>query len=310
MNPFISICIPAYKNVAFLDVLLQSVAGQQFRDFEVVVTDDSPDREVELLCEKYRPLFPLTYQRNSPAAGSPGNWNRSIALAKGQWIKIMHDDDWFSSEDSLGKFAAVAKEDPGKTFIFSGFSNYEGGKLKHTFIPGNEVEWKLKRSPLYLFQRNYIGHPSTTLIKNDLDSWYDEKVKWVVDFEFYIRCLSSHAFTMIRESLINIGISNEQVTKAAFRKIDIEIPENLYLLNKLGTKSLGHLRVYDYYWRLFRNLSIRDMSEVDKFAGGNAVPPVIRRMLGMQFAIPLPLLRIGVFSKMLMLISYISNGKR
>lgn len=50
MPPLISICIPAYKNTDYLSVLLQSVAVQTFRDFEVVVSDDSPTDEVETLC--------------------------------------------------------------------------------------------------------------------------------------------------------------------------------------------------------------------------------------------------------------------
>lgn len=52
MNPpFISICIPAYKNVKYVERLLASIKEQSFRDFEIVITDNSPDNCIELLAE-------------------------------------------------------------------------------------------------------------------------------------------------------------------------------------------------------------------------------------------------------------------
>jgi len=45
----ISICIPAYKNVGFLERLLHSISIQSFADYEVVITDDSPDDSVKNL---------------------------------------------------------------------------------------------------------------------------------------------------------------------------------------------------------------------------------------------------------------------
>ena len=61
---FISICIPAYKRIDFLKRLLDSIAIQSFRDFEVIVTDDSPSDEVELFCKLYNKRFVLYYYKN------------------------------------------------------------------------------------------------------------------------------------------------------------------------------------------------------------------------------------------------------
>jgi glycosyltransferase involved in cell wall biosynthesis len=46
MNPLISICIPAYKRTEFLQRLLDSIDIQTFKNFEVIVTDDSPGNDV------------------------------------------------------------------------------------------------------------------------------------------------------------------------------------------------------------------------------------------------------------------------
>lgn len=307
MKPFISVCIPAYKNAQYLKVLLESISVQTFKDFEVIVSDDSPGDEVDILCRSYLTVFPLQYQKNQPSKGSPANWNACIAKASGSWIKIMHADDWFAADDALEKFASAAKQNPGAGFIFSGFTNYEHNKVKDVNILGGYHEHALQKSPLLLFKKNYIGHPSTTLIKNDLPAWYDEKIKWVVDFEFYIRALKQMDFYVIKEPLINIRLHEEQVTKTAFRNREVEIPENLYLLNKLGTSVLGNIYVYDYYWRLMRNLGIRDIDSLKGYSKGMDVPAAICKMIGFQKHFPLFLLRIGVISKTVMFISFLGR---
>src|SRR5580658_11022921 len=114
----ISVCVPAFKRTDFLQRLLESISIQTFRDFEVVITDDSPDQAVRDLCDSYSGRFPLTYVRNERPLGTPENWNEAIRRSSGEWIKVMHDDDWFADKDSLGVFAAAAQGHPEASFIF------------------------------------------------------------------------------------------------------------------------------------------------------------------------------------------------
>jgi glycosyltransferase involved in cell wall biosynthesis len=60
----ISICIPAYKRVNYLRRLLDSIAIQTFRDFEVIITDDSDDLSVKELSYLYKDKFQLCYHKN------------------------------------------------------------------------------------------------------------------------------------------------------------------------------------------------------------------------------------------------------
>ncbi len=49
MSVKVSICIPAYKQVSFLRKCLESVLMQDFTDYELIITDDSPDDSVKQL---------------------------------------------------------------------------------------------------------------------------------------------------------------------------------------------------------------------------------------------------------------------
>ena len=44
--PKISICVPAYKNPSGIARLLASVKAQTYEDYEVILTDDTPDESV------------------------------------------------------------------------------------------------------------------------------------------------------------------------------------------------------------------------------------------------------------------------
>ena len=308
---FISICIPAYKHVEYLKNLFDSIVIQTFKDFEVIITDDSPGDEIERLCLQYKSVLTIQYFRNENPLGSPENWNAAIKNANGQWIKMMHDDDWFVDEESLQHFANAAYENKNGDFIFSGFIEIDQEKnLRKEFVINNLYLKLLRKSPLTLFKKNFIGHPSTTLVKNNSRYYYDKSFKWVVDIEFYIRYLDQHRnFVAIRKPLINIGINKEQITKQAFRNPDVEIPEVFGLFKKLPGECLKNIYCYDYYWRFIRNLSIRDEETVRKYIPEADIPLPLRNMIKEQKRISLKSLQNGFFSKSLMMKSYFLNYK-
>lgn len=304
--PLISICIPAYKNEVYLKRLLDSIGEQTFKDFEVIITDDSDSDAIRLLCAGYLSRFALFYHKNNTALGSPENWNEAIRKANGEWIKIMHDDDWFADRFSLEKFALTA-EDAKADFLFSGYYNIdlETGKTSR-FIISRFQNFLLRRSPLNLLKRNFIGHPSTTLIRNNSNLVFNKDLKWVVDLEFYIRYLGGNNYFLIKESLINLGISPEQVTATAFRNPKIEIPENISLLKIIRVSSLKNIFVFDYYWRFIRNLSIRSASVIEKYYD-QPIPGILLVMIRQQKTFPLFFLQFGFFSKCAMTVFYLVN---
>lgn len=305
MKPFVSICIPAYKRPDFLIRLLDSISIQTYKDFEVVITDDSSDESVAGLIKVYSGRFTIHYYKNPKALGTPANWNAAIRLARGEWIKLMHDDDWFADNNSLEQFFRATKS-ASNSFIFSGYKNVNIETLhSEEYVLNPWHAYLLKKNPYNLLKQNFIGHPSTTFIKNDQGDWYDEHLKWVVDIEFYTRTLLKKDFHAIRQPLVNLGISSQQVTKTAFRQPEVEIPENLYLLNKISPKALKAVFAYDYFWRFIRNLSIRDTNKIRNYLPGYIIPGVIKLMINYQKNIPPGLLKVGAVSKLLMLISYL-----
>lgn len=302
MKPLISICIPAYKHEDYLKRLLDSIAIQTFTDFEVIVTDDSKDDSVSKLMAAYNSRFPIVYLKNSSQLGTPENWNESIRKAGGEWIKLMHDDDWFAGPDSLARFAASIQ--PEKNFIFSAYENVYEGRENNEVVRASAFSRKmLATNPVALLSKNLVGPPSVTLYRKTALE-YDKRMKWRVDIDFYIHYLQSSQFLYIDSPLVKVGISQEQVTQSCFLVPEVEIPENFLLLEKIGVKQLKNLMAYDSWWRLMRNLDIHSAAQIKAAGFSGEVPAVIKAMIGDQQPVSPKVLKIGVLSKLLMLISY------
>ena len=81
--------------------------------------------------------------------------------------------------------------------------------------------------------------PRVLLIHKDISGNYDERLKWRVDIEFYIRVLKqTKHYTYIDAPLINIGLNESQVTQSAINNPGVELPEGWLLLKEYGVKPL------------------------------------------------------------------------
>lgn len=301
----LSICIPAYKNVDFLKRLMDSIRIQTFKDFEVIITDDSPDDSIKTFVANYTDLASLTYHRNPLALGTPENWNEGMRLASGKWIKIMHDDDWFADENSLARLVK-AIEGSNSDFIFSAYNNvFLESKIAKSVRPSAFRLKAMKKEPYTLFAKNIVGPPSVTVHKNNGRIFYDNKTKWVVDIDFYIRWLNSGTVAYLDEYLYNVGMSDVQVTVDCVGNRKVQVPENFYLLNKVGKGRLNNLMVYDGWWRLIRNLEITELVHIREAGYEGEIPFNIVRMINTQRRLSRKVLTTGILSKICMFIHYL-----
>jgi glycosyltransferase involved in cell wall biosynthesis len=94
-RPFWSVMIPTYNATDLLEMTLRSVLDQDPGPdrMEIVVVDDcSPNGNAE---EIVRSLASdrVRFHRGEVNVGLAGNWNRCVALSRGRWVHILHQDD-------------------------------------------------------------------------------------------------------------------------------------------------------------------------------------------------------------------------
>lgn len=93
--PFFSICIPAYKRREDLCRAIESCLAQSDGDLEVLIGDDTPDDSVkQVVVERFSKESRVRYFHNQPSLRQAANVNNLFAEARGEWIVLVHDDDY------------------------------------------------------------------------------------------------------------------------------------------------------------------------------------------------------------------------
>jgi len=233
-HPFFSICIPTFKQPELLRTLLKSIDYQTFRNFEVIISDDSNDNSVEIVSNEDW-TFKLRYFKNSESLGSPENWNNAVEKATGEWIKIMHHDDYFANEESLKvMYNSISNNNKFDFFFCSTIIYYTKTKETSIYIPNEKYINSLNELPINLFQANVIGAPSATIFRRGLSIKFDKSLIWLVDIEFYIQVILKHKIFRIQDKLIVTCAELEtQLTSSLKDNRKIEIFEFFYCYEKL-----------------------------------------------------------------------------
>ncbi len=96
-EPLVSICIPTYNRATIITKAIDSALSQTYKNIEVIVVDNaSTDNTEEIVLGYDDPR--LRYVRNSENLGLFGNFNRCIELYKGEFLHILHSDDYIDSD--------------------------------------------------------------------------------------------------------------------------------------------------------------------------------------------------------------------
>lgn len=182
LMPNISIIIPTYEmhseGTSLLHILLNSIYKQTYKDFEVIVSDHSKNKDIENFCKNYGKVI---YLRNNHGRGlSSTNLNYAIKHSRGQFIKPLFQDDFFKTESTLQLM--MNKMSIGN-WCACGSDQYD--KDMHKPYRARSPVLNADLGQLALGE-NYIGGPSCILYKK-CNEIFDENLFWLVDCEFYRR---------------------------------------------------------------------------------------------------------------------------
>ncbi len=93
MTPRVSVVVPTYNGVAFVDATMRSILAQTFSDFELVVSDHSSTDGTWESLQHYTADPRVRLSRLAPGGGAPANWNAVTDLATGEFVKLVCGDD-------------------------------------------------------------------------------------------------------------------------------------------------------------------------------------------------------------------------
>jgi glycosyltransferase involved in cell wall biosynthesis len=110
--PLLTIAIPHYNHRRYLEVVLQSIAVQDFDAFEVVVSDDtSPDDSNLVIPDLLRTTgLPFRYYAQTENLGYDGNVRFCLSASRGRYVLLLGNDDSLVSPRVLRQLASALEQ--------------------------------------------------------------------------------------------------------------------------------------------------------------------------------------------------------
>ena len=225
----ISICIPCYEYKGYgkecLEKSFQMMSVQLFKDFQVVISDHSIDNQLELLCEEWKDKLNIKYYRNEENRGNPAdNTNKAMALADGEWIQVLNQDDYLIDSMSLLNIS----------YHLEGSHNWIASRYFHS---RNRQAYERIHVPSInsrLYVVNTIGTPSCVVFRNIKPLMLmDTNLKYCYDCEYYYRFMQANGSPELISSVTIINYLWENSITAEVDNDFID-KENQYILKKHG----------------------------------------------------------------------------
>jgi glycosyltransferase involved in cell wall biosynthesis len=111
-TPKLTVGLPVYNGERFVTETLDSLLGQSFSDFELLISDNASTDGTEEICRAYAARDPrIRYVRQARNIGCNPNHNFLVSQARTQYFKWAAHDDLYG-RDLLARCVEVLDENP------------------------------------------------------------------------------------------------------------------------------------------------------------------------------------------------------
>ncbi|MBQ7300531.1 MAG: glycosyltransferase family 2 protein [Clostridia bacterium] len=94
MDPLISVIVPVYRVEKCLHRCVDSILGQTYKNFELILVDDGSPDNCGILCDEYAQKDSRIRVIHRENGGLSAARNSGIEIAKGEYLTFIDSDDW------------------------------------------------------------------------------------------------------------------------------------------------------------------------------------------------------------------------
>lgn len=206
--PKVTIGMPVFNRAAVLPETIRQVLGQTFTDFELVIYNDgSTDASASVVRSFSDPRITFFDEIN---LGPPHPLNTILAVAKGEYIIILHDHDFFHPA-LIEKSVAALDAEPGAAFCLQGCgwiaedgrSNFRKGLLDISRYNsgrrfGEEMLTAARGMNSIFHACSMVRRSAYTAVGN----LYDPRFGLYADVNLWLRLLNQFNFVYLPEVLL------------------------------------------------------------------------------------------------------------
>ena len=261
----VSIIIPVYNAEPYLRQCLDSVLGQTFTNFEVVLVNDGSTDNSGFICQEYARLDSRFKYFEKENGGVSDARNSGLDLARGDYVTFLDADD-FLFEDYLEKLY-IATTLSNADIMIGGYSRFDGSDFY--FYKDH-------------FKRDSLVSFTSTQAIQFLDSMLD-----IQFFNFSTACGKLFKRTLFKELRFPLGryAENQFIMWKLYLNAERIYAFNgdsyVYRINKNGMSSVFSLKHLDYIEALEERIkSTKDLEGIDINLSFNMYRYVLQRILG------------------------------
>lgn len=180
--PKVSVIMPAYNAEKTVAQAINSVTGQTFGDFELIVIDDcSKDNTVGVIEDLAKNDERIVLLKNETNSGVAKTRNYGVSMAKGELIAFLDSDDMWRA-DKLEKQLVIFEKntDAVISYTASSFIDSEGNPYSYVMQAEEKTDYKT------LLKKNLLSC-SSVMIKTEVmkgirmpnDSMHEDYYVWL-----------------------------------------------------------------------------------------------------------------------------------
>jgi len=238
-EPLVSVILPTFNRAEILKKSINSVLSQTYKNFELIIIDDSSTDETERTILEYQKKDSrIKIIRNEKNIGFVKSLNKAIKQSQGKYIARLDDDDFWSSSQKLEKQIGFLENNPDYVLISAGiiYINKYGEEVKRYLPPENDKDIRklmLITSPLV--------HIASVFTKKSWETvhGYDEEFYFSQDWDLWAKLGSVGKMYNIQEYLTYSLASNQN-------RSNKKMSYHLWLNLKIRMK---YRKNYPYFWQ-------------------------------------------------------------
>ncbi len=241
-----SIILPSYNNFKLFKEALESILKQKDVSFEIIICDDSEDNYIEEYVKSIH-YNHIIYSHNIAPTGAVKNWNYGLEKAHGQYVMILHHDERMDNPNHL--YEAEQRFMSGSDIIVAPIKVYCNQQRYKHILRNPLIRSVFIHYPKLLFLSNAIGPCACIIFRRKLLQYFNPKLSWLVDSEWYYRLLHKAQLSILSNQfpIISIHGHDNQITYNI--DTDKAFKKDYIVIHQLYPKDyLIRILLYISYW--------------------------------------------------------------
>lgn len=276
--PAVSVVIATYNRDKFITKTLDSIIGQSFCDFEIILVDDgSTDNTREVLAPYESRIHYIHQSNRGPAAAR----NVGVERARGNWISIQDSDD-LCTPDHLATLYSFAQRHSDYGMVFANGAYLTGPEHhRSTIIPAAKSRRLAERGVRVndIFDKSIVRLQAALISKRAYEAvgGHDESLRICMDLDLSFRLLMNFPVAYLDQVVFlyrkhegNSGRNEELRLTENIRVIEALVRDFSNVTPMLGQRQIAQRLAYRYY-RLAKGRWKRNQTSAAREALGQAV---------------------------------------